>query len=724
MRLSSGVWKTNYASDEDDLVRDFYVPALERSDTYDRAVGFFSSHALSLISPGLDGFVARGGRMQVLASPKNLSDDDLQAIVRGEASRDLLEQALAADLSDDVTPSQMDNLRLLSWMVSQDLLDVRIALRVMKDGRVTLYHKKVGVFSSSEEPTEWMTFTGSPNETAGGLVLNAEAFPLHRSWIAGQREFAVAERALFETAWNKERPEIWTWTATAWLGDALRDRFGERPPDSPAVYVNVPKPTQPPDNDAWPSLPPSFEIRPYQEEAVNSWIEAGGRGTFAMATGTGKTETALAASVEAVAASVAAGRPLLILVTVPLSDLVDQWLSRARRFGFRPIRYDGQATAADRQAALDAFRRADAGRAGAYVAMIIVTADSLAGSLRDVVANFQGGVMVIGDEMHSLGTQKRLDALPGRPTFTLGLSATPKRHHDDEGTEALLAYFGEPVLSINIKQAIYDYRALCPYRYHIDFVQLTEDEAAEYKRLSHLIAAAMGVGRDADAHIRARSNVISHAEAKMLALTQLMSGPGGYSESRHLLVYVGEGSARGAPVPTLKRVADLLGNRYSMRVSSYTSETPPEERQRLQAELATGELQGLIAMRCLDEGVDIPEARVGIMMASTQNPRQFVQRRGRILRRASGKTIADVHDMLVLPPLTEEMLDSDRTLLASELARAYELADAAENRNGAMQSVRERALEGGLIGGDYPWMLDLADDAWQEWTEGEGSADG
>ncbi|MBB3084694.1 helicase-related protein [Geodermatophilus sabuli] len=705
-------------------MRDFYVPALELADTYDRAVGFFSSHALALVSTGLDSFVARGGRMRVLASPKNLSEEDLEAIVRGEAARQLLKDSLADGLAQPETPSELNNLQLLSWMVSQGLLDVRIALRVMSDGRVTLYHKKVGVFTSFGDPLEWMTFTGSPNETAGGLTLNAEAFPLHRSWIDGQREFAVSERSLFDSAWNKKRPEIWTWTATSWLGDALRERFGERPPRTPVVYIDVPAKRPSAEDERWPSMPEDFRPRPYQRAAVDAWIQGGGRGTFAMATGTGKTETALAASVEAVAASVSAKRPLVILVTVPLSDLVDQWLSRARRFGFRPIRWDGQSSPAERQTALDAFRRADAGRTGPYVAMVVATADSLTGALREVVREFRGGLMIIGDEMHSLGTPNRLDALPPLPTFTLGLSATPKRHHDDEGTERLLAYFGDPVLSINIKQAIYEYRALCPYRYHIDFVELSADEAAEYKRLSRLIAAALGVGRDADAHIRARSNVVSHAEAKVQALAAIMSSPPDFRSAQHLLVYVGEGAARGAHESSLRRVADLLGNRFQMRVSSYTSETPSDERRRLQERLASGELQALIAMRCLDEGVDIPEARVGIMMASTQNPRQFVQRRGRILRRSPGKTIADVHDMLVLPPINHDMLDSDRTLLASELARAYELADAAENRNSAMQAVRERALAGGLIDEDFPWMSDLTDDAWEEWTRSEGRGRG
>jgi superfamily II DNA or RNA helicase len=409
-----------------------------------------------------------------------------------------------------------------------------------------------------------------------------------------------------------------------------------------------------------------------------------------------------------------ADMPLLILVIVPLSDLVKQWRDRARRFGFQPLQWDGSTSQAERTAVKDAFRRADHGRTGAYEAMVITTADSLTGALQSVVESFRGTILVIGDEMHSLGTQRRLRALPSAPRFTIGLSATPKRHRDDEGTEELLAYFGPPLVSISISQAIHDLKALCPYRYHVACVQLSADEAAEFRRLSKLIAAAMGANRDADAHIRARSNLLAHAEGKFAVLADLMTGSWSYQTQEHQLIYVGEGGPRGGE-PSVSRVTSYLGNTLGMKVSAYVAATPSEDRDRLQRELGSGEIQALVAMKCLDEGVDIPEARVGIMLASTQNPRQFVQRRGRILRRSDNKVVADIHDVLVVPPDGHELLDSDRTLLGNELSRAFELADAALNRTDAIHSIRTMAIAAGLFDEDYPWMQDL-DSPLEEWT--------
>ena len=280
-----------------------------------------------------------------------------------------------------------------------------------------------------------------------------------------------------------------------------------------------------------------------------------------------------------------------------------------------------------------------------------------------------------------------------------------------------MGYFGTPVISINIKQAIEEYGALCKYRYHLHFVGLTDDEQDEYRRLSRLIAVGISVQSDIDALRRQRANLLAHTGGQILLYSRssCREPPERYKDAKYQLVYVGEGRAHGAPESSIARVSSLLGNDLDMRVSTYTSTTPPDERQRLQLELAEGRLQALLAMRCLDEGIDIPEARIGIILASTQNPRQFVQRRGRLLRTFPGKVTADIHDVLVLPDRSAEPLASDLSLAASGDSQAYELADAAANRTDAMHVIRDAAIKSGLYDLTYPWMRDN-EDPLPEWT--------
>ena len=324
--------------------------------------------------------------------------------------------------------------------------------------------------------------------------------------------------------------------------------------------------------------------------------------------------------------------------------------------------------------------------------------------------------MVIGDEMHSLGTPSRLAALPPDPTFTLGLSATRKRHGDEEGTDLLLEYFGDVVMAISIKDAICKYKALVPYDYLVERVDLTSDEAAQYRVISQRIAAAFAAGDDeaAERHIRARTRLIQHASNKLPCLRQLLADR--LSAKTHQLVYVAEGKDPATDVAQIDDVESMMRHQFGMRVERYYGETDRARRNVLQDRLASGDLQALIAMKCLDEGVDIPSASTGVIMASTQNPRQFVQRRGRLLRRDpdNPKSHATIYDFLVLPARADAATDSEKRLIGVELSRAVELADAARNPEVRFHII-EWAYEYDLDPEVYPWMTLSEGDDMQEW---------
>ena len=724
-------WKRRYNSPPDDLVADFYVPAFARSNRYDRAVGFFSSHLLGAIAPSIDEFVLGGGTMRLITSPANLSDDDLAAMGKGEDLRisicDGLKSATQQPIPSGIL---LDRLKLLTWMIAKGKLTIRIALREHADC-YSLFHEKIGIFEDAD--FNWMTFTGSPNETMGGARRHAESFPLHRSWAnAEQLAYAQEERSRFDSIWGELVDGIALWNANEWLEDPMRAQFGSREPRdeqfvpkgpgrrrippieeaSPPVLIPVPG------KSLIPSLPDELELRDYQRDAVNDWLRRGGHGVYAMATGTGKTITALAAATQAARHAAQLKRPLLVLVVVPLIDLVEQWRKDATWFGFRPAVCHGKLNVEELRQLKSAFSAARS-QHGERAEMVITTAGSLTPRssmetpeqdhfLQRQLARHTGLILVIGDEMHSLGTQPRLNALPRTPTYTLGLSATPKRHGDEVGTEALLDYFGDPVVSISIKDAIYKYKALVPYDYHPSLVELTDEESLRYRAISQRIAAAYARGDEdaADVQIRARTRLTQHATNKLVRLRELMAR--GLSNQSHQIIYVAEGRDPETDIRQLDEVERILREEFGMRVERYFGETKGARREVLQRRLASGQVQALLAMKCLDEGVDIPSARIGLITSSSQNPRQFVQRRGRILRQdpVNPKSHAIIHDFIVQPPRAGQtaLADSEKTLIGNELARAAELADAARNRE-VLFDIIAWAYDYGLDKDTYTWMV-------------------
>ena len=716
-------WKRRYNSPPDNLVRDFYAPAFARSCRYDRAVGFFSSRILATISASLDEFVINGGAMRLITSPANLSDEDLEALGKGEEFRTRLRNDLVEAIHRPIPSSVLiDHLKLLTWMVATGKLDVKIALRE-NPNYYSLFHEKIGVFMDSEG--NWMTFTGSPNETVAAACYHAESFPLHRSWASeDQRAFADEERARFEDIWAGGVPNIATWSVGEWIQEPMRKHFGVREP-SPDRYELAHRRESPSVDETatqmvldelslLPSIPSDLELRDYQRIAVNDWLQAHGRGVFAMATGTGKTITALAAATQVSLHAATQDRPLLVVVVVPLIDLVHQWQSVAEWFGFRPAICHGNISKAERDELKAAFSAARFAK-GRRAEMIITTAGSLTPRssvgesehfLQRQLHRHRGAMLFIGDEMHSLGTAPRLSALPQQATYRLGLSATPKRHGDEEGTKALMTYFGEPVLSISIKDAIYKYKALVEYDYFPSFVDLTPVEAEEYRKISARIAAAFSnADQDrADVAIRERTRLTQHAANKLVRLRKLMND--GLKNETHQIIYVAEGRSPETDAKQMDEIERMLRREFGMRVERYYGETDSKRRESLQAQLASGRIHALLAMKCLDEGVDIPSVRIGVISASTQNPRQFVQRRGRLLRRdpKGAKSHATIHDFIVMPPSSLiRKSDSEKRLIGAELSRAAELADAARNRE-VLFEILECAYNNRLDPSVFTWM--------------------
>lgn len=683
MLLTSIPLRRSYQTGRDRLVRDFYEPCLAASVAYDRAVGYFTSAGLALAARGVHRLLANGGRMRLVASPA-LSEADCQAIRDGYAARAIpaLRQSWGATMPD----LARQRLAALAWLIAERRLEVKLALRV-EAGRAKrgIYHAKIGVFTDAEGAQ--VAFSGSANETEGGLVENFETVQVFRSWDESAPYAAdVAEQ--FRLLWEGRTEGVEVHDFTAVAEEVLAVYRSMRPPAEDADEGTC--------RDAPRFSPPvDLVLRPHQERAREAWFAADGRGVFAMATGSGKTLCALATAASLVERLPRANAHLAAIVIIcPYRNLVEQWDAECRRFGARPIlAYESSSTWLPqlREALMLPSIPGDP-------LVVITTTSTLAGKhLRPLLERLPPCSLVIADECHHLGTEDLVAALPDHFAYRLGLSATPERWLDEDGSERLFSYFGPPLTEAcyTLDDALRD-GVLCPYRYYPYTVELTVNEAEEYTELSRRIARSIDQGHRLTDQplaclLRRRARLVACAANKLLALEEILRQLGPHLS--HTLVYCGEGTGEGAEAPAIVEVERCMREVLGLRIATYTAATTVAQREGIRRLLENGAIQAVVAMRCLDEGVDIPAVRTAIILASSNNPRQFIQRRGRVLRRHPGKQEAAIYDTIVLPPANAMVDASARSLVRNELRRLDTFAKSALNAgaiHGAFVDLRIR----------------------------------
>ena len=429
-----------------------------------------------------------------------------------------------------------------------------------------------------------------------------------------------------------------------------------------------------------PHFPADLELRDYQQEAVVNWLKNQGRGTLKMATGSGKTIIALAIATELYQKI----RLQVLLVVCPYRHLVLQWARECKIFNLNPI------CAMSR---IDDWQKNLSNQlynvySGKQKFLTIITTNStlISEGFKSQLKFFPAKTLIIGDEAHNLGSTRLEASLPRNIGLRLALSATPKRYYDDVGTEALLKYFGKIISpEFTLADAIRK-GALVPYLYYPVFVELTESESFLYAKLTKRIGWNLSNNPNLEQNdtvtslLTKRSRLIGTAANKLEALKDIMQNR---LQTSHTLFYCGDGYMDNYNTTyrrQIEAVTRILGKELGYRVNTYTSDNSLEEREQLRLQFERGELQGLVAIRCLDEGLDIPEIKTAIILASTTNPRQFIQRRGRILRPHPGKSYATLFDMIVIPPsLDRQTWEIEKKLLQKELNRFIEFAELADN---------------------------------------------
>lgn len=685
---------SRYRSNRGDVVQGFYLPAFHVATSYSRAVGYFTSTSLALYSRGIETFAERGGTMRLIASP-HLNEDDVLDIERGYDVRSIIARATVRVLESEDRDAVLDGLGQLGRLIAEGRLDIKLAF-VMRERRIGIYHEKLGVFRDANG--DLVAFTGSSNETLGGLAANFESIEVYRGWVEGDGVRALNLEQDFEELWANQTPYL----SVEAFPDVARERLirlgRERSSPLPQRDDALTPADVATDKLTRLAIPDRLDVRGYQGDAVKAWLGNRGRGILKMATGTGKTKTSLIAATTLARVLHRREEPLILLILAPLQHLVDQWIAEVEDFGVRPIPVY-ESSQKWLPLVEEQLVQARLGQRP-IVAMVATNASFTGAKFQSILSRISQPLLVIADEAHNLGSSAYRLSLPSNATYRLALSATPERWFDDDGTDALIDYFGPIVFELGLGQAI-EMGALCRYNYMPRLVELNDLETQLYVDLSAKIAAYLAAGEDlknADPNsplgllLRKRTGVLGHAAGKLGLLREDLETR---ADSWFQLVYCAEGTrptlVGDPPGPNqLRDVMDLVGNELHLAAHSYISDTPRTERKVLLRRFGTGnDLRVLVAMRCLDEGVDIPDARIGYLLASSSNPRQFVQRRGRLLRRAEGKVRAEIVDYLAVPPAGAPVnFEIERRLLARELERANEFGKLSENYEATLELLR------------------------------------
>ena len=699
MSLTKLEIKTEYRkSDKDWIIEKFLIPILKEGVSYRRAVGYFSSSALANVVPGIVGLFENKSDavIQLVASPA-LSDEDIEAIKKGINLRDVVASSLQRDLLEPSNYFEQDRLNLLAHLIADHRLEIKIAVVKGKNGEYGIFHEKIGIVEDLEGNI--VAFTGSMNATGAGHMANYESVDAYCSWKGEDSRIRCEDKLrAFDKIWNNldgqlevlEFPEI---------EERIIQKYKRYAPNYNIDEEQFEKSPRRNNKAKGPRIPETVELYEYQKEAIANWESNAYRGIFDMATGTGKTYTGLAAISTL---SEALEDKLAVFIVCPLQHLVEQWVEDIELFGMKPIvGYSASPQKNWRERLKQAVINQKIRKDSPFFCFVTTNATFSGEYVQSIIKKIKTPILLVIDEAHNFGAETYAPLLDDRFDYRLALSATLERHGDEKGTKALLDFFGKKCITYSLGRAIKEGK-LTPYKYYPIVVYLDDEELLEYEKLSfelskHVIKLKDGTTKlDKQGEIIAiqRSRVVAAASGKLSKLTEVIEP---YKDDHFILVYCGATNVVDPnkdrtetdekDIKQIYAVSRILGNTLGMKVARFTAEEDINTRAIIKAHFQTGDdLQAIVAIKCLDEGVNIPGIKTAFILASTTNPKEYIQRRGRVLRKAKGKDYAEIYDFVTLPReldkvfgLTEDQRKRDETLVKNEIARMKEFGDLAMN---------------------------------------------
>ncbi|MDD2285257.1 MAG: DEAD/DEAH box helicase family protein [Paludibacter sp.] len=697
--------KNMYSSGIDEP-KEFFTEVLVESNIFDLGLGFFSSSGIRSLSYGFALFIANGGKMRVVIN-QVLSAADKTAIEKGQNQViDNFEEKIINDinrLAETLSKADEQFFRCFSYLISINRIEF-VATVSTKGG---LAHDKYGVFTDLQGNK--IAFIGSANFSKTALELNGETITVFSSWNDSDR---VSEfQNIFSESWKEDTPHL----IHIPLNEVKTHIEGKFSPETVAELIqhgidlreseNLDETKKTKTKSLSPRLiekleqkeqEPRFpfpEEREIQKNAYAAWIANNRQGIFAMATGSGKTVTAL----NCVLKRHQETGSYKVIIAVPTQALAVQWEQEVKAFNFQNI--VSTHTEKDWKNILSRYTTKSIFDKKKKLVLITTYATFNRKDIQAFLKNTQGidSFIYIADEAHNIGSTNTLRHLPEKILQRIGLSATPERIYDDVGSEKLYQFFNSrpPLYTYRytMKQAI-EHKILCHYDYYPIFIELRTEEMQVYKtitdQLRKFIDPETGKYKEeAEMLLLKRKRIIHKAENKKAAISNLLEDLKSKKKLDYTFVFVPEGyepdysetdnySVEDEDIHIIDEYAQMFkeqGYSYHKYISGL------EEAQKVLKSFADGDIKILLSMKCLDEGVDIPRAEHAIFCSSTGNPRQFVQRRGRVLRKSKEKIKATIWDLIVTPPdITGDLSNIERNLFIGEVKRIVNFAALADNQ--------------------------------------------
>ena len=709
----------------------FFNDGLENSTEFDLKLGYFSSATISVLADGFASFISKGGKMRLVIN-QIVSNEDKDAITKGLHGGvidcfDLTNFGELKQIFDEYARQFFD---CLAFLIYNKRIDIRIVKPRNKRG---ISHTKSGQFRDGDSVT---SFSGSANFTVSGLFNNLEEITIDRSDSLDKmtRKRIESQRQLFDDIMNRKAKNI-EYLSSDNLVEAIKANYGDKDIEElldvqdKLRKIKEEKKKQDLMNDSnfreeyelfTPTFPYKSGPREYQQLAFENWKKNNQKGLFAMATGTGKTITSLNCLLEIYKRK----GYYKALILVPTITLVNQWEQECRKFKFLNIikvysKNLNWRNEVERMLSNEKYKVDDA----ADPSYIIIS--TYASYTREKVFRVLNGfdrkkLLMIADECHNMGAGSLVNRLNTIPYLRrIGLSATPARQYDDEGNRKLLRFFGSEehfTYEYSMREAI-EKGVLSKYMYYPHVVNLTPDEMTAYINISNKIAKYYnyekgkfdGANEILKSLLLARKRIIHKAENKLQIFKEIIENRFRKKGNlKYSLIYVPEGSKPdyvGAEddFDTTESIADdseiehlidlytLTVTQIDERITVRKFVSGQQNRDEILNDFASGKLQVLTSMKCLDEGVDVPRSELAIFCSSTGNPRQFIQRRGRVLRRHPDKKMAELHDLVVVPKVDphSDCYRMEQSLLRGELERVSNFACLSENPSYSELELRE-----------------------------------